>query len=185
MNGKWNNARWFNMGHSLSKPLEKIFEIEMIGKENLPEEPSVLVMNHCIGVDGSLVAYSMKKQLGRYTHFFVDAGAKNPFARFVWPYVGQIFVNPQTLNNATAFEETQKYLSNPGHDLGIFAEGPTKDLEKREVREGLQEDRFYQGASYIAKRLKKPIVPIGLSCPEQDFEKLFIFHKVFWKNVFY
>jgi len=132
------------------------FNFKIIGKENLPKESAILVANHCTPMDGFLVSSMIFNQI----HFFIQyEGIYYTRVGKFLKYSGEIFVKVKEANMG-AMKKSRYVLTKTNDYIGIFPEGPMKDMGKLETP--------YGGAAYLSKLTGKDIIPIGIFVPEEQ-----------------
>jgi len=141
------------------------FKIKCDG--NPPDGPAIIVPNHCIGIDGLL----LPRQIPRQIHFYVQEDAYQKKA-FILDKTEQISVkvNGERIDKDT-IRKTKEYLER-GDYIGVFSEGPTKDLIEDCKIQPLEERIHYEGASKISMMFGVPIVPVGLRVPQEIHKEL-------------
>jgi 1-acyl-sn-glycerol-3-phosphate acyltransferase len=146
----------------------KYLDISVKGIENLPECSSIIAPNHCIGIDSMLVA----RAIPRFMNYLIQSEG-NYGAIGKWA-VGGILVNvDKRSTNSLVLRRVRDYLSHNGNIIGIFPEGPTKNLYSPDGRPlPLEKREHYSGAVHFALSNGVPIVPIGVSTCEDVAEKL-------------
>ena len=160
-------------GYHLKRPIEKIFyglskiiygynarkylDFIVKGEENLPEESAIIVPNHCICFDGGLITTNIKKQI----HYFVQyENVYDSKFKIFWWLTGQIPVKVDTVFNRVASKRSKDYLGRTEDYIGIFSEGPTKDLIDEGGKPIEIKDRIHHpsASSLAAKNNKKTII---------------------------
>ncbi len=144
---------------------ECYFDYKVKGVENLPEGPAILVPNHCMMTDGPFLNYQIVRSRGnKLTHFFVQKEVYKKLKLYFWAR-GQIPVRVDKRSTDSAvLRRTKEYLDWTTDYLGIFAEGPTKDIVNPETHRivPINERKHEVGAAFIAIKNQIPIVPVGL-----------------------
>src|SRR5512146_203730 len=142
-----NLIRWL-----LRRVLNLIARIEVRGRENLPETgPYVIATNHLGLLDATMLFYAMDRW-----DVFIPTAEKweeIPFLRWVGKYLNFVFVdrfNPD-------IKAMRKIISlmEQGHIMVIAPEGTRSRVGS--MIEGKP------GVSYLAAKLRRPIVPVGLA----------------------
>lgn len=159
-------------------------EVKISGLENLTGESAILVPNHEIGPDSILLA----SQLPQRVHYLVDnsiADLKkldpnlNSYERakkaviftemkaLFW-ILGQIPVGiDKGSSGKNVIKRVGEYLvANNGH-IGIFSEGPAKNLVQNGLPLPVQKREHQPGAAYFATKYNRPIIPIALATTEE------------------
>ncbi len=143
--------------------LDLIADIEVSGRENLPENGAfVIATNHLGMLDATLLYYA----ISRWDVFVpvAEKWEKNAFLRWLGRHFNWIFIdrfNPD-------LKAMRKILSlmEKDHTLVIAPEGTRSRVGS--MIEGKQ------GVSYLAAKLQRPIVPVGLSGTEDKV----VFHNL-------
>lgn len=146
------------------KPIYKIllcflYRPNIIGKENIPEEGSIIfASNHKMAFDPLLILISTKRQ--------VSYLAKSDLFKLVhgWIFrkIGMIPVY-RDKQNAGAIIEAEKVLEKGGA-IGVFPEG-----RRNRTKEDLLP--FRKGAVRLAKKTKTPILPCAITGKYRLFRK--------------
>lgn len=136
------------------------FNFKIIGKENLPKESAILVANHCTPMDGLLLSSIIFNQI----HFFIQyEGIHDTITGWILEKGGGIFVKEEGINKE-AINKSKYVLTKTNDYIGIFPEGPMKDLDKL--------DTPYDGAAYLSFLTNKDIIPMGIFVPEKQRQLL-------------
>jgi len=167
-------------------------DFRISGLENLTKDSAILVPNHEIGPDSILLA----SQLSPRIHYLVDNSIADlkrldpnlsPYARakkaliftemkaLLWA-VGQIPVGlDKGSSGKKVITRVGEYLMmNNGH-IGIFSEGPAKNLMREGLPIPVQERAHQPGAAYFATKYNRPIIPIALATTEEMVAKFWHF----------
>lgn len=179
------------LNYYLKRPIEKfafnrskkIFEklignyldIRTINADVLYESNGgIVVPNHEIGIDGAVLGYALSEDAKKQTHFLVqNEGVYSGKYQFMLWAVGQIPVNVDNKSrNKIVMKRVEDYLEYSPDLVGIFSEGPTKNLIQDGKIIELEKRKHEVGAAHFAIRKNKPIVPVSLRVPEQVREKL-------------
>jgi len=133
------------------------FNFKIKGKENLPKKSAILVANHCTPLDGFLVSSVMYKQM----HFWVQyENIYDTKSGKILETIGEVFVKVDKKENIGTIKDTENYLKKTKDYIGIFPEGPVKDLDKSQTP--------YSGATYLAYLTGKDIIPLGIFVPKKQ-----------------
>ena len=161
--------------------IQRGFEFKKTGFENLPRESAVLAMNHQTGLDGFLIAANISRQI----HYLTQVNGINahPFLKFLmWAY-GEIPVTIpeeeratskmeekalEQKRNTAAIRRAGDYLKVSRDYVGIFVDGPSKELRDDKFRvKPLEERSCSESAALIAGGAHRVIVPVGVKVPER------------------
>jgi 1-acyl-sn-glycerol-3-phosphate acyltransferase len=138
-------------------------DVEIKGYENLPKDQSyVLAVNHLGFIDAPLAFYG----LDRWDLYVLvaDKWAQNPILNWLGNKLNFIYVDRYN-NDIKAIRRVMEVMQE-NNVLAIAPEGT------RSRAGSMIEAR--PGVSYLAAKLKRPIVPVGIWGTED---------KVFWKNI--
>jgi len=142
-----NLIRWL-----LRRALNLIARIEVRGRENLPESgPYVIATNHLGFLDATMLFYAMDRW-----DVFIPTAEKweeIPFLRWVGKYLNFVFVD--RFNPDIKAIRKMISLMEQGHIMVIAPEGTRSRVGS--MIEGKP------GVSYLAAKLRRPIVPVGLA----------------------
>src|SRR5574340_787358 len=145
-----NILRWI-----LRRLLDLVAHIEIRGFENLPHDGAfVIVTNHLGMIDATLLYYAIDRW-----DVFVPVAEKwerSGFLRWLGKYLNFVFVD--RFNPDLRAIRQMISLMEKGHTLVIAPEGTRSRVGS--MIEGRP------GAAYLAAKLQRPIVPIGLSGTE-------------------
>ena len=145
-----NILRW-----TLRRLLDLVARIEIRGFENLPKDGAfVIATNHLGMIDATLLYYSIDRW-----DVFVPVAEKwerSGFLRWLGKYLNFVFVD--RFNPDLKAMRQMIALMEKGHTLVIAPEGTRSRVGS--MIEGRP------GAGYLAAKLQRPIVPIGLSGTE-------------------
>ena len=148
----------------LVRTLFNVFaKVDVSGYEHLPKDQSYVIATNHLGIVDAPIAFYALDRWDMYIPV-AEKWEKNPFLRWLGRYFNFIFIdrfNPdiKALRRIIALMEE-------GNILVIAPEGT------RSRAGSLNEGR--PGASYLATKLNRPIVPVALAGTED---------KVFWGNV--
>ena len=149
-------ARW-------SAYVSKHFDIryEVIGKENLPEDPCVFIANHQAYFDIMALLYAVS---GKQTGFI----AKNEFSKV--PLLGKwihtirgLFIKRGNVRESLKVINQGADLIDHGFSLVIFPEGTRS--QKHEMAD------FKPGSFKLASKAKAPVVPVVIDGTYKVFEQ--------------
>lgn len=145
---------FFNPMHhvilSLFRFLSKLlWGVRVINGEKLGLENSVIISNHQSYLDMVWIACSIPRE--RRHDVYVTGKRKLAFLRFLFPVLPIIYVDE---DNGVEVLKAGADILRSGRTLVIFPEGT------RTVNGDLQE--FRSGASYLAKKLGRPVIPVSV-----------------------
>lgn len=168
------------VAYRLKRPVEKIgnivvngavylwtkrhFDFRVKGLENLPERSAIIVPNHCHKYDGLLIKPLIRFKGNKTIHFLVQGGkVYNKFKPILW-FAGDIPVGVDAGSSKKAvFDRVNTYLLRTDALIGIFSEGPTKNLiDENGNMPPLEEREHYRGAAHFSIRTRAPIIPTGV-----------------------
>ncbi|HOP50073.1 MAG TPA: 1-acyl-sn-glycerol-3-phosphate acyltransferase [Ignavibacteriales bacterium] len=139
----------------ISIPLFKTyFQLEIVGKENLPKTNCIIAPNHQSFIDGLLIACALNDNLLSKSYFF----AKDKYIKYWFVKLFARFSNIVSLNlNADLKESIQKmaYILQNNKNIIIFPEGTR-------TRTGQMND-FKKSFAILSKELNVPIVPVTIN----------------------
>jgi len=145
-----------NLLRSLARALVNLVaRVEIIGLHNVPKEgPCVLATNHLGMIDVLLLFYS----LDRWDVFIpvAEKWEKHAFLRWLGSYLNFVFID-RFNSDLTAMRKIIRLMEN-GYTLVIAPEGTRSRVGS--LIEGKP------GVSYLAAKLQRPIIPIGLAGTE-------------------
>lgn len=138
-----------------------IFKIQIIGKENIPEDGAyVVVANHKSNFDPIIISFITKRPI----HFMAKAELHNTkFKQWLFEGVKTIKVD-RNKNDISAIKNALKVLKNGGI-LGIFPEGTR-------IKEGAIDKNAKSGAVMLAHKSKVNILPIAMDANYKIFSKV-------------
>jgi 1-acyl-sn-glycerol-3-phosphate acyltransferase len=151
--------------------INKYFNVQINGLENLPKKPAIIVPNHCMMVDGAITKMKILSHTNRIIHYWVQKeGVYEKLENKVvlWS-AGDIPVKVDgRSDNSSVFERTRQYLEWTDNDLiGVFSEGPSmKLIDKEGNMIPIEERRHYPGAAWAAIVNGAPIIPMGIRSSE-------------------
>ncbi len=137
--------------------LDIIAKVDVIGYENIPPTGAyVIATNHLGLIDATLVYYA----INRWDLFIPTAEkrAEIPFFRWLAKYLNFVFIdrfNPDPKAMRTIINLMEK-----GNILVIAPEGTRSPVQS------MQEGK--PGVSYLAAKLNRPIIPVGLAGTEDE-----------------
>ncbi|MFW6287897.1 MAG: lysophospholipid acyltransferase family protein [bacterium] len=143
----------YKFAATIFKAYFKLFyKMEVIGKENIPENGRLVVMaNHITYLDPPLIGCIM---LNRHIHFMAKEELfKYPVFAYLLKKIGQFPVK-RGKPDRTALKKAFEILRNE-EVLGIFPEGTTQG-------KGGKLRRAKSGAILIPIKAKSPILPVGI-----------------------
>jgi len=126
--------------------------IEIVGKENIPENPAIIVANHQSSLDIPLVGHL----LGGHAHvwFALKSLLKSIVFRFLFPPFA-IFVDMSTsMTGMRSLMKAIKMLQVKPYHCIVFPEGGR--FSDGKIHE------FYSGFAILAKKLERPVMPVYL-----------------------
>ncbi len=139
----------------LRRLLDLIAKIDVIGKENVPETGAyVIATNHLGLIDATLVYYAIDRW-----DLFVPTAEKRQeiwFYRWLSKYLNLIFID--RFNPDPKAMRKMITLMEEGNILVIAPEGTRSPVGS------MQEGK--PGVSYLAAKLNRPIIPVGLGGTE-------------------
>jgi 1-acyl-sn-glycerol-3-phosphate acyltransferase len=139
----------------LRRLLDLIAKVDVIGKENVPSTGAyVIATNHLGLIDATLVYYAIDRW-----DLFVPTAEKRQeiwFFRWLAPYLNLIFID--RYNPDLKAMRKMISLMEQGNILVIAPEGTRSPVGS------MQEGK--PGVSYLAAKLNRPIVPVGLNGTE-------------------
>lgn len=183
------NPGYYSVGNIVKYLLNYHLDIYLIGRENLPKYPAIVVPNHTTCVDGSLLGIYLK-DLGRRTNFLVQGeglysstpgeseekqkSMQKMLKFFLW-VGGMIPVGMDKRSSEfIAFERIREHLEYGRNNIGVFSEGSSKNLiipNAGGQMISIEERKHYKTAARLAIEYDIPIVPIGLRITE-NIEKV-------------
>ena len=132
-------------------------KIHVVGEENLPPGPKIIMANHAHLSDGFVLPFVIREKL----HFLIQGKSfDHPFLRFLLSKADQI---PVMIGRAQEALQTSLDRLSMGHAIAIFPEG--------KLNYGQKLHRGRLGAALLAIRSGAPIVPVGFYVPP-EFTKM-------------
>jgi 1-acyl-sn-glycerol-3-phosphate acyltransferase len=135
---------------------------------------AIIVPNHEIGIDGLILAYALSEDVKKQTHFLVqnEGVYSGKYQMMLWA-TGQIPVNVDNRSkNKTVMKRVEDYLEYSQDLIGIFSEGPTKNLIQDGKLIAIGQRKHELGAAHFSIRKNKPIIPIAVRVPSEVQDKL-------------
>ena len=142
--------------------MHTFYDVEYIGRENLPKDGAVIVCaNHKSVSDPLLLGGILERPL----HFMAKQEIfKNKFFSWVLREIGAFPVNRKTVE-MTSFKHALGVLKN-GEIMGIFSQATRKTQ--------IDENEGKAGVALFASKSGAPVVPIGISGNYKWFSKMTI-----------
>jgi len=154
--------------------LKNYFDFRIIGEENLPKESAIVVPNHQTGIYGLILSTC----LSRHIHFLIqNEGVYDSKLKFCLWAIGEIPVNiDKRSTNKIVLKRAEDYLQHCRDFIGIFSEGPSKELvdENGEIIPVFRREH-YLGAAHLAIKNMRSIIPIGIRLAEDFINDLWTF----------
>lgn len=150
----------------------KCFDVQIQNLDNLPETSGIIAPNHCVSVDGIIIKSNLGYESKRLFHFWIqDEGVYSRTWKrkaFLWS-MGEIPVKVDARSsNKAVLKRTYEHTSRDNDIIGIFPEGPAKDLIDTEGKViPLEERVHFTGPANIAVKAEVPIIPIGITSSEE------------------
>ena len=146
---------FFNPMHHITLALFSVLSkilwgVKVINKERLVIDNSIIIANHQSYLDMVWIAYSLPRN--KRHDVYVTGKKRLSFLRFIFPVLPIIYVDE---NNGIEVLKAGADILRSGRTLIIFPEGT------RTEDGNLQE--FHSGASYLAKKLNKTVIPVSVS----------------------
>ena len=151
---------WYNFAKSIVKAYSMLFfdAIHVVGSENLPMGPKILVGNHPHVTDAFVVPFIVPEKV----HFLIQAET------FTVPFVGKLLTLadqiPVAIGRGQEALETARQRLAVGHSVAIFPEERLSG--SKEVR------RAGAGAALLAVESGAPLVPIGFYVPPEFVRRI-------------
>ncbi len=126
--------------------------INVIGRENIPNEPAIITANHQSSLDIPLVGML----LNRFPHVWLATNEllSSPIWRFVLPRVAVLVDMSSPMKAMRTLLEALEVINGKRRHMVVFPEGGRFD-------DGNVHD-FYAGFVILAKKTGRPIVPIRI-----------------------
>lgn len=149
--------------YGITYPLLKwVFKPQLLGLENLPDEPALFVGNHALfATDGAILAPVMWRETGRFLRGLGD--------RFLWNRFTEDFLLQQ--GAALAHPRVCGALMESGADLMVFPGGTFEATKTQSQRYTLQWRQRY-GFIRMAAQHGYPIVPMAIVGPDEFYDHL-------------
>lgn len=151
-------ARWM---------IDRRFDRDVSGTENIPEGPAVYTPNHIIMADSPIVAVSFTEATGRPLRFAAkqeffdgkgvdDNGKWGRTVRWVMEHTHMVPVDRESANprDLMAFQQAVAHRLQQGDSVALHPEGTRSNDGKLH--------KFKSGAARLAIAEMVPIVPVGL-----------------------
>jgi 1-acyl-sn-glycerol-3-phosphate acyltransferase len=153
------NATYSSVRPILRRYISNYFEFDVCGKENLPNSGAVLVFNHNTYFDGLFNEIALDKKV----HFLVQReGVMNILTKPLLWLSGNIPINVDDfILERRVLKRCKEYLEQ-GEYVGIFSEGPAKNLVVDGRIIPIQHREHFPVASWLALKDEVPLVPIAL-----------------------
>lgn len=151
--------------------LSKLFwRVKVYNRENLDFKNSIVAVNHQSLLDIlillSSISYKVRKDM------FITAKKELTFLKYIFPGISYVFVDRS--NNSLPALKAGADLLRQGKTLVIFPEG-TRTEDGRLLE-------FKTGAAFLAKELKKNIIPMAIDGAFKILPKKRFFPKIFTKH---
>lgn len=124
-----------------------------VGRENLPDQPAVIVANHQSSFDIPVIAYA----LHGYPHLWlaINTLMKSPILRFILPRVAVLVDVSTPMSGMRSLIAAIKLVNGKRSHVVIFPEGGR-------YTDGQIHD-FFGGYVILAKKMGRPVVPIYMN----------------------
>ncbi len=161
----------FELFLQIFRLLSKVFwRVKVYNRENLDFKNSIVAVNHQSLLDIlillSSISYKVRKDM------FITAKKELTFLKYIFPGISYVFVD-RSHNTLPALKAGADLLRQ-GKTLVIFPEGTrTEDGRLRE---------FKTGAAFLAKELKKNIIPMAIDGAYKVLPKKRFFPRIFTKQ---
>ncbi len=163
----------------------RYFNITSEGVENLPNDSAIIAQNHSFAFDGLFTSLALPKQI----HYFIQR--EKVYERNIWNHISfwalgllPVHVDSKmSREDYQSFLRAQDYLKSFPDLVGIFIDGPAKELkidgkiipkEEREVKPGASALYFR-----VNQDINIPIIPVGTWLPERIAKQLW---QADWQN---
>ena len=142
--------KFYSVAYVILRPIfYLIYRVRVLGKENIPDGPCIICVNHTGLIDPILLIFAF----GRKNHLHIMAKIelfKIPVLSGFLRKLGMISVD-RKVTDVSAIKESLRYLKN-GEKIAIFPEG-TRVSEEEDVA-------AKSGAVRLALKSDTPIVPV-------------------------
>ncbi|MDX1435250.1 MAG: lysophospholipid acyltransferase family protein [Anaerolineales bacterium] len=155
---------WYQSLKALIGLYSTLFQgsVHVLGRDNLPEGPKILIGNHANVTDGFILPYLVKEKL----HFFVQEEF------FSIKILGPVFIKaeqiPVVKGEGRKAIDAAKACLERGNSVVVFPEG--------ELNHGKDFHRGRTGAVVLASESKVPLVPMGFYVPDRYMKTLYSNH---------
>ena len=147
----------FGMAYPL---LRRLFKTQLLGLENLPDEPCLFIGNHSLfALDGMVLAPTMWFEEGRFLRGLGD--------RFLWHGFSEEFLLSQ--GAVIGHPQVCSALMEQGADLMVFPGGAHEATKTQAQRYTLQWRERY-GFIRLAAQHNYPIVPMAIVGPDEFYD---------------
>jgi 1-acyl-sn-glycerol-3-phosphate acyltransferase len=150
---------WYSIAKSIVRSYLLLFTdgFELVGKENIPSGPKIIIANHTYVTDAFVLPFIFPEKL----HFLIQSET------FTLPVIGKLLALadqiPVVVGEGREALKAAKDRLALGNSVVIFPEGHLNHAE------GLR--RAGSGAAMLALQSSVPILPLGIYVPS-DFVKL-------------
>ena len=162
----YNKKEAYNFLHNIAKKALSIVNINLniLGKEKLPKEPVLFVMNHSSMLDSFIIISSIDRPTG-VVIADVPVWRNMPIISHWTKLIKCVYVNRE--NNREGIKSINEAANNiiGGHSMAIFPEG---DLTWTKDPNALISD-FKPGALKIAYKANCPIVPLVIKNSKETY----------------
>lgn len=159
---KWKIIQRETVRHILKFLYRVVYRVKVQGSDNIPNEGSfILCGNHVSFIKVPVIVLFTKRKV----NFIAKAELfKNP----ILAWLGGLFDVIPVKRGKQDVDSMKKSLKvlNSGEVLGLFPEGTTHGLQKKV--------KVKNGASYMALRTGKPVVPVGIKVTKGPFPKIIL-----------
>lgn len=134
------------------------YRYKVKGKENIPDEPCIIVANHRSSLDGLIITARMKRKTMQNTFFFAkEKHWRTKFARFM---AGKNNVIIMDINkNVKESLQQMSFVLRQGKNVIIFPEGTrSKDNSLKQFKESF---------AILSKELNVPVLPVAINGSEK------------------
>ena len=141
--------------------MKLVYRVKIIGEENLPDSGCIICPNHVHALDTVAIVTCSKRKI-------IFMAKKELFKNVILAWLGRVFeVFPvdREGHDIEAIKHSLRVLKKE-EILGIYPEGTRNGIAKGKKPKN--------GATLIAIKAKKPIVPVGVSGSFKPFRKITI-----------